>query len=61
VNVEVDQQPGGQVLEAQVGHQLGRVNRQEGVDRLDLDDERLLYQEIDDIPLGNLGSFVFER
>jgi hypothetical protein len=39
VNVEVDQQTSGEPLEAQAGHQLGGMKRQELVDGLDLDYE----------------------
>jgi hypothetical protein len=53
VNVEVDQQTGGEALQAQVSQELGGVERQEFVDGLDLDDERLLDQEIDDVALGD--------
>jgi len=48
-------------LQAHIGHELGRVDRQELVYRFDFDNERLLDQEINHISPCDLYSFVFDR
>jgi hypothetical protein len=60
LNVEVDEKAGRSSLELHVGHQLSAVYRQELFDRLYFNDQCILDQQVNDVPLANLYSLVFQ-
>src|SRR5580704_570783 len=60
-HVEVDEQADGQIRQAQVGHHLRFVNWRQAFDRLELEQDLLLYNEVDTVAAIAEHSLVADR
>jgi hypothetical protein len=60
LNIKVDQKTSRCSPEVHVGHQLRAMNWQEFFDGLDLNNQSVFDQQINNIPLPDVDSFVLQ-